>query len=357
MDTQQKDVFSGHLSFKSGEPRFFVFTSGTTHLPKIILTGHIGFLSSLVLFEKALLQVNQNSNFLIAFNFAFSPTIPLYYAAFFLESKIIVCEKKDFLSTPELKKIISQEKIDQIVMPPSFLDKVTHRISVPLRIAFTGEKINRARWLRFKKCFPNAELINVYGLAETMALLVTMPIKVKISSFGKSGLLRLFPGVRYKITNADKQGIGKLWIKNLLPSLCVGYLHKRQDFLRNFSADASFFDTKDLAREKNKYVEIIGRSDSLIKIKGRYLEPNIIERAVKRIKGITAAKVLCLDDNIYLFVQGEKSKSKEATIEKKIRKRVGSYARPDAIYFVREFPKTGSGKVSERLLWKCAKES
>jgi len=347
---------SGSISFKSSEPRFFVFTSGTTSLPKIIVTGNIGFLLSIFLFEKLLLGLNKDSSILITLHFAFGPTIALYYSALFLESKIVVCEKKDFLSTSEFNKVINEEGVNSLAMAPPFLDKIFHRVPASLRIAFTGEKIDRLRWTRCRRFFPNSSIINVYGLAETMACFSSPPVNIRTGSFDKVNLLKQFPGVQYKIAGKDKTGIGKLLIKNILPSLCSGYYGDRKTFLNRFTGHFLFFDTKDLARERKGFVEIVGRTDTLKKIKGRFLEPGIVEEEVSRVDGIKGTKVLCLRSRVYLFVLGKKSRALEKEIKKKIRKKVGSYAVPAGIYFLKVFPRSQTGKISERLLWRIARD-
>lgn len=274
--------FSKKISFDPDKPRFFVFTSRTTALPKAIFTGGLGFFFSIVLVEKLLMGLNKKSSFFITLHFAFGPTIALYYAALFLESKIVVCEKKNFLASSQFRKIIKAEKVNALAITPVFLDKVKHKINKPLKIASTGQAIDKTRWKICKKYFPNSKMINIYGLAETMACFSTLAVDIKKSSLDKVNSLLLFPGIDYKIAGKDKKGCGRLMIKNFLPSLCRSYFGNRRKFLARFKKGNDLFDTKDLATEKNKYIKIRGRSDFLLKIKGRFLDSLLVEREVKK---------------------------------------------------------------------------
>ncbi|MBN3039137.1 MAG: AMP-binding protein [Candidatus Omnitrophica bacterium] len=342
------------VALDASEPTFIVFTSGTTALPKIITSGSLGAFLSTYLFERAYLGFRGNATMINTLNFAFAPTFIFYYASLFLANKTVICEDIVFLAK-EAKRIIKAERADALLAIPSFLDKVEHRTERGLTLIFMSEKMSKPQWEKCKRYFADSKIVNICGTAETMAILSSLPMPIKYKKFNQIHFMKPFLGVQYRLSAKDKKGIGKLWIKNLLPSFCSGYLNDQIGFLKRFDKGHLFFDTMDLAKEKRGYLELLGRSDSLLKIKGRYLEPAIIEKEVARLKGIKAAKVLFSFNKIYLCVLAKRTAQREKEINEKICKRVGSYARPVSIYFLKELPKTKTGKIAEQQLWKTVK--
>ena len=343
------EAWEGGASCDAADPRFWVFTSGTTSKPKIIETGHAGFLLSLIVFEKAFLAAAvEPLSLLVSLHCAFGPTVGLYHSVLFLGIRVVVCEEQEYLSTGKLADVITREKIDGIAMAPAFLDAMVHGSQRPLKLIFTGDKISEEQWRRCCRLFPASMAVNVYGQAETMGCLCSSPVPADPAHFRAVNALQAFPGVRYVLRNRDSEGRGQLWIHNSLLSLCRGYRGNRKDFLGRFNKNFSYFNTNDIAREEGGRVEIIGRNDNLIKIRSRYLEPALIEKEAKSVGGIHNAKVICRNGKIYLFAAGN-AETKAALVER-IRTRVGSYAVPARIFFFDSLPVGETGKVMEAKL-------
>ncbi len=327
---------------------FWVFTSGTTAAPKIVETGHLGYFLSLIVFQKDLLGLTAGSSLLMGLHYAFGPSIGLMYAALFLGIRLVQCEIPGYLETGTLARIITTEDVDALTLAPAFLSRMKHSVKRPLAIGFTGDKISARQWVSCCRLFPEAKVVNAYGLTETMACLCSAPVPARPERFGRINALEAFPGIRYCIRGKDNGGRGRLWIRTPFPSLCRGYRGNRRDFIRRFNRDFSCFDTQDMAGEKAGCVEILGRSDNLVKVNCRYLEPGLIEREAGGVRGVRAAKVICRGGRIYLFVAGPRRAQK--TLAARIRARIGSYAVPERVFFLSALPVGETGKISEKEL-------
>ena len=109
----------------------------------------------------------------------------------------------------------------------------------------------------------------------------------------------------------------------------------------------------DLATMKNKNLFIHGRVDDVINIRGHRIGSEEIESIVLGINGITECCAITLDDRlegakVYIFVVSKKKFDVE--IEKVIISNFGSFALPKKIFYVKDIPKTRSGKILRRLL-------
>ena len=110
----------------------------------------------------------------------------------------------------------------------------------------------------------------------------------------------------------------------------------------------------DLATIKNKNIFIHGRVDDVINIRGHRIGSEEIESTVLRIKEIYECCAISIVDDleghvIYLFVVS-KNNNINNIISNKIASNFGAFALPKEIYYIRELPKTRSGKILHRLL-------
>jgi len=108
-----------------------------------------------------------------------------------------------------------------------------------------------------------------------------------------------------------------------------------------------------------------GRSDDVINIRGHRLGSGEVEAKVLELKTLVEASAISIKNpiegfSLILFVV-TKRKENELKMKKKIENKIyesfGSYALPKNIYFVKELPKTKSGKILRRVLRIIAENS
>lgn len=123
----------------------------------------------------------------------------------------------------------------------------------------------------------------------------------------------------------------------------------------------------DLARfHKNGEIEIIGRTDDQVKVRGYRIEPGEIETALKQIHGIDQAIVLVNegtqgDKRLIAFVCLSRKEDHESVSEKSLdartlrnslREKIPAYMLPNAFVFLDAIPLTANGKIDKTALLK-----
>ena len=129
-------------------------------------------------------------------------------------------------------------------------------------------------------------------------------------------------------------------------------------FLNYFDSNGYFklFDTGNMINN-NYYVH--GRIDDVLNIRGHRIGSGEIESVILSIKDIKEASVIDTENSITgksisVFVSLKKKINHKEILKSKINSKIinifGKFALPDKIIFVKDLPKTKSGKILRRLL-------
>ena len=116
-------------------------------------------------------------------------------------------------------------------------------------------------------------------------------------------------------------------------------------------------------RDKDGYYWVTGRVDDVLNVSGHRIGTAEVESAIVEHKNVAEAAVVGIDHEIkgqaiYAFVILKKTEANQANTYKEIMEQVslsiGKIAKPEHIQFVRDLPKTRSGKIMRRILRKIA---
>ena len=185
---------------------------------------------------------------------------------------------------------------------------------------------------------------------------------IKPGSMGKP-----LPGVEVFIVERTSSGIkvitepdvqGEIAIKKGWPSMFRGYLHQEERYQKCFVED--FYLTGDLARrDKDGYFWFVGRTDDIIKSSGHLIGPFEVESALMEDSSVAEAAVIGMPDPVageivkaFVVLNPEIPQSEElkSEIHAQARKKLGPSIAPREIIFIKDLPKTRSGKIMRRLL-------
>jgi acetyl-CoA synthetase len=107
------------------------------------------------------------------------------------------------------------------------------------------------------------------------------------------------------------------------------------------------------------YLTILGRVDDVINVSGHRIGTMEVESAIVGVEGVAEAAVVggehdITGEAVYAYVitadgQPETESFREAIVEA-VETDIGPFARPSAVVFTPELPKTRSGKIMRRLL-------
>ena len=178
---------------------------------------------------------------------------------------------------------------------------------------------------------------------------------------------------------------GVLAFKKPWPGITRGVLHNPARYRQAyFGTYPGFYFTGDGAQFKNGLFYLTGRVDDVLNVSGHRLSTAEIEAAMAKHENVAEAAVLGQDDSltgqaICVFVVFKLSVSNEASLEDisaidfivrlnsnaalkrqlidTVRRIIGPIASPKRILFVRDLPKTRSGKIMRRILRKLLEYS
>jgi len=228
---------------------------------------------------------------------------------------------------------------------PDFdLSSIRHAVSA-------GEALPAPLFERFRERF-HIEILDALGSTESLHMVTSnTPGEIKPGSSGK-----ILPGYEAKIT--DESGrpvttneIGDLWVK--CDSLCAGYWNQPEKTKHTFIE--GWFRTGDKYRQdEDGFLWQAGRSDDLFKVHGLWLSPAEVESALIAHPAVLEAAVVARDDDAglakpaaYIVLKTEFIPEDELAreLQEFVADRIGGYKRPRWIEFLRELPKTATGKL------------
>jgi benzoate-CoA ligase family protein len=214
-----------------------------------------------------------------------------------------------------------------------------------------GEALPAPLFERFRQRF-NIEILDALGSTESLHMVISnRPGEVKPGSSGK-----ILPGFEAKVV--DESGrpvapneIGDLWVR--CDSLCAGYWNQHEKTKNTFVDN--WFRTGDKYRQdEDGFFWHAGRSDDLFKVHGLWLSPAEVESALVAHPAVLEAAVVAREDEAglakpaaYIVLKQEFAPTKLLACELQdlVADRIGGYKRPRWIEFLRELPKTATGKL------------
>jgi acetyl-CoA synthetase len=187
-------------------------------------------------------------------------------------------------------------------------------------------------------------------------------MKVKPGSMGKP-----IPGIEAAIVHIkngntfqeDTPGVaGELALKKGWPSMFRKYLHEEERYKKCFAGD--WYLTGDLAKkDKDGYYWFIGRADDIIKTSGHMVGPFEVESALMEHEAVAEAGVIGKPDPmtgelVKAFVALKTGFDPSDELKQELigftRKKLGPAIAPKELEFIKQLPKTRSGKIMRRLL-------
>jgi acetyl-CoA synthetase len=222
-----------------------------------------------------------------------------------------------------------------------------------------GEPLNPEVLYRFKE-MTGLEIKEGFGQTETVVLAATFPwMKVKPGSVGK-------PSAGWDISIVDSENNpcepgqdGRLIVrtgKQKPVGLFLNY-YKDEDMTKN-AWNNDIYDTGDVAyKDEEGYIWFVGRSDDVIKSSGYKIGPYEVESVLMEHPCVLECAVTGVPDKIRgaiikatIILTKEYQPSPELVIELQnhVKKITASYKYPRVIEFVKELPKTISGKIKRK---------
>ncbi len=335
------------------DPAFWLYSSGTTGLPKGIVHAHKDVLPAgdgmrdvLGLREGNIVFTTSKLFFAYGLEHALLGPLALGAAA-------VLCP--DPVEAVQASEMVARHKPSAFFSVPSFyrrllslspealapFSSVTHFVAAGERLP--AKVLNR--WL----AATGREILSLYGMSETFcASMMTPP---GTSNATRTG--RPLAGVGTRLLNdaGAETSVGEsgvLWIRH--PALATGYAN-RPEATREQFVDG-WFCTKDVfVRDAEGFFSHQGRADEFIKIAGQWVQPGELEEAAVSDGSISEAACVRVNDSdgferLALFVtSGTDPEAAISAAARACEKNLPRHKRPKWIRTVAELPRTATGKI------------
>jgi acetyl-CoA synthetase len=242
-----------------------------------------------------------------------------------------------------------------------------------------GEPINPEAWMWYHRNIGHERcpIVDTWWQTETGAILIT-PLP-GITETVPGSATTTFPGIRADILSLKGERIptggGFLAIRRPWPAMLRGIWGDPQRFVDTYwskwagetvgagndaqPGESVYFPGDGAKRDERGYFWVIGRIDDVLNVAGHRIgtmevesalvdHPAVAEAAVvgkaHELKGQAVAAFVTLKEGY------DQSEALKRELSDHVVKKIGAIARPDAILFAGDLPKTRSGKIMRRLL-------
>ncbi|MDN4593306.1 class I adenylate-forming enzyme family protein [Polycladomyces subterraneus] len=351
-----------NITLEPSDPVMLMYTSGTTGRPKGALWTHA---NTLWFSAMQVMKWNLHAGTVCM------TTGPLYHVGgmedlalpALLVGGTVVITKSGGFSIDRVVRTIEQENVTDCFLFPFMIYEMLNssrsadfKLSRLKRIYSGGDPVMPWAIEQLNERFPHVGLVQVYGLTEgtpIAAALDPSDSRKKGHTVGKP-----MPLTEIKIVDDRGQSVpigetGEICIKS--PAVSQGYWQKPA------ATAATFVDgwchTGDLGRiDKDGYLSIVGRKKDMIRSGGENIYPVEIEDVLIRHPAVKDVAVIGIPDPKYIetvcavIVLKQEMKATEDDIIRFATQHLASYKKPRKVVFVKEIPRTPSGKIQKYIL-------
>jgi acetyl-CoA synthetase len=365
----------------AGDELFVIYTSGTTGEPKKVTHTTGGYLSYVSWTSHAVLDIKPEDTYWCSADIGWiTGHSYIVYGPLALGTTSVMYEgAPDHPEKNRLWEIIERNAVDVFYTAPTAIRAFMkwgseyperHDLSSLRLLGTVGEPINPRAWKWYYEHVGGGEcpVVDTWWQTETGGILVSTLPAIADMKPGSAG--PPLPGISVTVVDSDGdvdtcEG-GYLVVDRPWPGmpveLCEGKRWASRARQRSPwpAAEGWAYPTEDGAFvDEDGYVTILGRVDDVINVSGHRFGTMEIESAIVEVEGVAEAAVVSGDHGvhgkaIYAYVSPEDGyegddRLREAIVDA-VEAGIGPIARPEAVVFTPEMPKTRSGKIMRRLL-------
>jgi benzoate-CoA ligase family protein len=341
------------------DPAIWLFSGGTTGLPKAVVQTHASFVNTTELYAKAFLGYREDDVTLsvpkLFFGYATGSNLLFPFAVG--ASATLFPEHP----TPELlfEKIRHHRPTILVNVPTMVNQMLSHPEAVSrdlssLRFATSaGEALPVPLYQRWKEIF-GVELLDGLGTAEMWHIFLSnRPGEVRPGTLGKA-----VPGFEIKVCDPEGRAVpdgevGELWVKG--DSRAIGYWRHQRRSEAAFRGE--WFVGGDLVRrDPEGFITYCGRGDDVLKVAGKWLAPQEVESCLMRHPAVAECAVVGVENQDGLtkpfafVVARESAIDLDAELKRHCLEHLEAYKHPRQVILLPAFPRTHLGKVDRGAL-------
>ncbi|MCB9025806.1 MAG: AMP-binding protein [Bdellovibrionaceae bacterium] len=345
------------------EIMYIVPTSGTTGLPKLIQISYSNFSNYLknIQFVQPITKGDCVSQ---VYELTFDPSIGEIFHTLIYGGVLAPFNFKALLNFDDW---LVKSNISRWGSSPSQAALIIERLSTIRNTypqinesSFIGEGLSVMLVNRWRELFPNSDIFNHYGPAETTVSISSYKIPKNSSEtiLSKNGIVsigQIYHEHKFKVLNeqGDSSQIGELCISG--PQVMMGYINNTTKFYEE--SNQKYYRTGDNVEFNNDHFFYLGRLDDMIKIKSERYHTAEIEHYIEiEINSKTA--IIPAFHNQFGQAQGtiliitKKLDIKSRNdLSNKLIGSFGKHLAPKLIYYIESFPLSDSGKLDKKKLF------
>lgn len=282
---------------------YVIYTSGTTGKPKGVMASHRNLLNYIWVAQEKY-GFNANDVMPAMARFTFSITMFELFSPLVAGGRLIILERDHVLDFKRLVQTL--QEITVIHISPSLMRKLLayiqeqgidlHTLQGLRHISSGGDMVPADLLDKLRTLFPQAELYVIYGCSEISCMGCTYPVPTELP-ITKTRVGKAFTNVFVHLYDAQQNRVpvgitGEIYFGGA--GITQGYLNRDDLTEEKFvTIDGQrFYRTGDLGRfDSDGNLEILGRSDFQIKLRGIRMEPGDIEAALRQAPGVRDAVV------------------------------------------------------------------
>ncbi len=239
-----------------------------------------------------------------------------------------------------------------------------HNLSSLRLLGSVGEPINPEAWIWYYKKIgkERCPIMDTWWQTETGGFILT---PLPITPLKPGSVTRPFPSLEADVLNDDGESItgsgGYLVLKKPWPSMLRTLYKEPERYVKQYwSTFPGVYLTGDVARkDENGYFWLQGRSDDVLNVAGHRIGSAEVESALVSHPSVAEAAVVGKPDPIkgeviqaLVILKSDVKPSSElkGELRNHVGKEIGHIAKPSVIGFVKDLPKTRSGKIMRRVI-------
>jgi amino acid adenylation domain-containing protein len=286
------------LSLQAEQTAYIYYTSGTTGVPKGVMASQANLQSYLALAQGRYGFGRADVMPALA-RFSFSISMFELLSPLIAGGTLLVLEREHVLDLARLSQTLQQ--VTAFHAGPSLLRGLLRHIRhhyqdlsafARVRHASSGGDmvpVEVLSWLR--EIFVNAEVFVIYGCSEISCMGCTYPVP-RGQPLSKTYVGSAFEGVAVRVVDDELRSLGPDAVGEVLfagPGVVKGYLNRPELTHEKFVYldGTRFYRTGDHGRfNRDGYLELLGRSDFQVKLRGVRVELGEIEHHLRRAPGV-----------------------------------------------------------------------